>query len=495
MNTSLHSDELNSEHSLASSCACQISRLALILKHATFVAISCGVVNVSSAQTVTLRVLMPHEGPVIPAARPALHNGVFSAYGVQLSPSRDGIYMGELSVVPPPNGVPVTFIASNNTVMPNNPTRLFGRFGQPTVWNGVSYFSGGASHVINDGVYAGRPDGSPLTVAADRLAGEPWIDFSVAGRAGLAYIHAGINVGTGAGMSLFTYDHFRIPIVDYNQAMPGGGQMQSTNINTGDGWISQGGETVAYSVLCNSPNGSNSGVYAWDTASGNTSLIANWNTPIPGDGRLMLHATGVDTDGQRVSFVGANGNPYFGGVHAICVANIETGALISIARTGQPVVGVPGATWKRFLHTAIDGALVYFQASYFSGSSEVFGMFAHDSTTATTFAVMIPGQVIGGHAILAAWFVPEGIDGPDSVAQCEFITPDSPMLSKKMLVYARIDRPCRADFNSDGSLDFFDYLDFVGEFAIGSVAADFNNDGVTDFFDYLDFVQLFSEGC
>ena len=55
--------------------------------------------------------------------------------------------------------------------------------------------------------------------------------------------------------------------------------------------------------------------------------------------------------------------------------------------------------------------------------------------------------------------------------------------------------PCSADFNADGVLDFFDYLDFVAALSAQEPAADFNRDGVIDFFDYLDFVQAFSTGC
>jgi hypothetical protein len=58
---------------------------------------------------------------------------------------------------------------------------------------------------------------------------------------------------------------------------------------------------------------------------------------------------------------------------------------------------------------------------------------------------------------------------------------------------------CRADFNSDGFLDFFDYTDFVNCFEGGGcpegTSADFNNDGFVDFFDYNDFVAAFESGC
>lgn len=54
---------------------------------------------------------------------------------------------------------------------------------------------------------------------------------------------------------------------------------------------------------------------------------------------------------------------------------------------------------------------------------------------------------------------------------------------------------CRADFNNDGTADFFDYLDFVSAFAAEEPAADFNGDSTVDFFDYLDFVSAFAAGC
>jgi hypothetical protein len=54
---------------------------------------------------------------------------------------------------------------------------------------------------------------------------------------------------------------------------------------------------------------------------------------------------------------------------------------------------------------------------------------------------------------------------------------------------------CTSDFNCDGGVDFFDYLDFVDAFSSSAASADFNNDGAIDFFDYLDFVDAFSVGC
>lgn len=59
--------------------------------------------------------------------------------------------------------------------------------------------------------------------------------------------------------------------------------------------------------------------------------------------------------------------------------------------------------------------------------------------------------------------------------------------------------PCRADFNNDGFVDFFDFGDFVDCFEGGSCPpgkdSDFNRDGFTDFFDFGDFVDAFELGC
>lgn len=60
---------------------------------------------------------------------------------------------------------------------------------------------------------------------------------------------------------------------------------------------------------------------------------------------------------------------------------------------------------------------------------------------------------------------------------------------------AWIARACPSDFNDDGIVDFFDYLDYVETFASGVPEADFNADGIVDFFDYLDFVARFATGC
>jgi hypothetical protein len=58
---------------------------------------------------------------------------------------------------------------------------------------------------------------------------------------------------------------------------------------------------------------------------------------------------------------------------------------------------------------------------------------------------------------------------------------------------------CRADFNGDGFVDFFDFNDFVDCFegiaCPAGKSADFNGDGFADFFDFDEFVAVFEAGC
>lgn len=54
---------------------------------------------------------------------------------------------------------------------------------------------------------------------------------------------------------------------------------------------------------------------------------------------------------------------------------------------------------------------------------------------------------------------------------------------------------CLAEFNCDGSLDYFDYEDFVFAFETGQPRADRNGDGFIDFFDYTWFVDEYETGC
>ncbi|MDX2148339.1 MAG: M12 family metallo-peptidase [Planctomycetota bacterium] len=62
-------------------------------------------------------------------------------------------------------------------------------------------------------------------------------------------------------------------------------------------------------------------------------------------------------------------------------------------------------------------------------------------------------------------------------------------------IQVTVNRVCPGDFNRDGQVDIFDYLDFVAALDAGDTRADFNADGQIDLFDYLDFVAAFAGPC
>ncbi|KAA0217233.1 MAG: hypothetical protein DYG94_01660 [Leptolyngbya sp. PLA3] len=55
--------------------------------------------------------------------------------------------------------------------------------------------------------------------------------------------------------------------------------------------------------------------------------------------------------------------------------------------------------------------------------------------------------------------------------------------------------PCVADWNNDGTVDFFDAQAFLADFSAQTPEADLTDDGIYDFFDIQWFLQLVSNGC
>jgi hypothetical protein len=52
-----------------------------------------------------------------------------------------------------------------------------------------------------------------------------------------------------------------------------------------------------------------------------------------------------------------------------------------------------------------------------------------------------------------------------------------------------------ADCDESGVLDFFDFLCFQNQFAVGDPRADCDGTGALDFFDFLCFQNEFAMGC
>jgi hypothetical protein len=162
-----------------------------------------------------------------------------------------------------------------------------------------------------------------------------------------------------------------------------------------------------------------------------------------------------------------------------------------IAQAGD--LGITSGTMANFPPAISNSGLVAFRARDGAGDA----LFIGDGTTlrrivgmndvvTTDLGPLALGFNFGGTNIQAL-SGPIDINGRNEIAFCGILSNGSIGLFTAA--------PCKADFNDDGIVDFFDYLDFVAAFSSNDPSADFNGDGVIDFFDYLDFVAAFSEGC
>lgn len=122
---------------------------------------------------------------------------------------------------------------------------------------------------------------------------------------------------------------------------------------------------------------------------------------------------------------------------------------------------------------------------------------------ATTYELMTDVIWVRGHGTFLPqeWLAHEGISG-FTLGSLSAISPDGQWVAgngydgpERFIALIRVLPPCPADFNLNGTADFFDYLDFADAFSRNDSNADFNHDGTVDMFDYLDFVVAFDAGC
>jgi formylglycine-generating enzyme required for sulfatase activity len=133
-----------------------------------------------------------------------------------------------------------------------------------------------------------------------------------------------------------------------------------------------------------------------------------------------------------------------------------------------------------------------------AGSTSFYGAFDMNGNVSewiqdTAFSQGFRGQM-GGNLFSGSNPNPDFVFGLDP-AFVSYTVPTSEEQGVGIRFARPVPPPCRADFNSDGAVDFFDYLDFVAAFDADAPSADFNGDSAIDFFDYLDFVAAFDANC
>jgi len=95
------------------------------------------------------------------------------------------------------------------------------------------------------------------------------------------------------------------------------------------------------------------------------------------------------------------------------------------------------------------------------------------------------------------WSPSAGIDASDSL-YLVFAQGDGEAQLDDAIAWVEdnlIAQPCPADFNADGTLNFFDVSAFLTAFNTADPAADLTNDGALNFFDISAFLTAFNQGC
>ncbi len=461
-------------------------RLEKSMKASISMAILCMSTSAVYAQSVSKQVLASWDSQYRPRGdTPALHNGTVAFLGDQAGPdpTRWAVFRGPLNASVPFAPIAFGHMTSGDLVPWRTDGSRFAGFYNPMVWGDSVFFDADRTidgiQVFGVGAVVSNPSGYSF-FAPTTFGGRP-----SPGALGLVYPNA-----------FRYYNHSIVYPISRNAALPGGGTSPITVAGQLDSvyeGYAYGGDRTVHTIRVNSPFGYRYGIYAWNPASPLLTMVVNPWTFIPGANTRFNVYTGVDTDGTNVSFFGYSGFLGQGAIGGIYTAPIDGGPLTTIATLGQ--MSPAGLPYFTLGTTAINGDTVFFDASLGTGPATHYAVFA--ACRGQVSLVYKTGDVINGKVMLDGRVNRNGGDGNDLVMWARYQLPGGPGGVGVMLLHVHIDcmAACRADFNSDDVVDFFDYLDFVEAFSSGAVSADFNSDGVVDFFDYLDFVSEFSNGC
>lgn len=112
--------------------------------------------------------------------------------------------------------------------------------------------------------------------------------------------------------------------------------------------------------------------------------------------------------------------------------------------------------------------------------------------------VLAPGESFHGVYVSNSSQLPDpGVFGANAwlVVTIKNTTEDWAELGNNTAILRVPGTECPADFNADGSVDFFDLLAFLNAYSGQDASGDLNEDGAFDFFDLQAFLTSLAAGC
>lgn len=356
---------------------------------------------------------------------PALCGDELAFYGDWKAALLTGIY-----TVPVDLSGPFRLMVNSHDPVPNEGyLTYFYSLQNPAVRDGAVTFTGGNTNDA-DGLY--WSNGQTIVTLVDSHAGfpSPYPRPSM-GSDGVAFIGKG-----GFEVPWFVEYVNPTPAKVYasGSAAPGGG----TFIKTEPGVPAMGNTVMAFSALCSKPGGSAGGMYTWNSLSNQISLVANWNTVMPGTANTKFdYLFECDTDDQRTVFSGKSGFIGFGGRVGVFEAAVGSTVVSKIAIDGDPAPD--GQIMSSFGSVAVEGDFLAFVGTLGSPISPTGAMLIGRIGEGPDFEIVRTGGTIMGRTVLDFDFNHRALSGHRVAFRALLSDPSSPLGSSYAMVVADID--------------------------------------------------------
>jgi hypothetical protein len=380
----------------------------------------------AEAQSVCFTTIADATTSILPFGdTPAMWGTDVAFLGTWTAATMAGIYR-----VPSDLTAPFSLMANELDVVPNeNYLTYFRSIQNPATRDGNVVFTGGNTNDA-DGLY--WTDGTTIVTLVDSHGGfpSPYPRPSM-GANGAAFVGK-------AGFEVPWFVEYENPtpakVYSNGGAAPGGG----TFIKTEPGIPAMGNDRMAFTALCNKTGGTAGGAYVWDSTTNQISLVANWNTTMPGTASTKFDFMfSCDTDDARVVFTGKSGFIGFGGRVGAFVATVGSTAVSKLAIDGD--LAPEGGAMTSFGAVAVDGDLAVYVGAFGSPLSPNGAVLVGQVADGAPFEIVRTGDVVNGRTVLSFDFNHRALSGHSLVFRALMTDPGSPTGASYALVVADVD--------------------------------------------------------